>query len=70
MSCGNIGKQMPQKNEEDPLEKLIKKMTKETILNAEMDCQTALNSKKQGLTDNEVDYIDESFGLQNLLRKD
>jgi len=61
---------MPQKNKEDPLEKLIKKMTKETILNAEMDCQTALNSKKQGLTDNEVDYIDESFGLQNLLRKD
>ena len=61
---------MPQKNEEDPLEKLIKKMTKETILNAEMDCQTALNSKKQGLTDNEVDYIDESFGLQTLLRKD
>ena len=58
---------MPQKNKEDPLEKLIKKMTKETILNAEMDCQTALNSKKQGLTDNEVDYIDESFGLQNLL---
>ena len=70
MSCGNIGKQKPQKNEEDPLEKLIKKMTKETILNAEMDCQTALNSKKQGLTDNEVDYIDESFGLHNLLRKD
>jgi hypothetical protein len=61
---------MSQKNKEDPLEKLIKKMTKETILNAEMDCQTALNSKKQGLTDNEVDYIDESFGLQNLLRKD
>ena len=61
---------MPQKNKEDPLEKLIKKMTKETILNAEMDCQTALNSKKQGLTDNEVDYIDESFGLQTLLRKD
>ena len=61
---------MPQKNKEDPLEKLIKKMTKETILNAEMDCQTALNSKKQGLTDNEVDYIDESFGLHNLLRKD
>jgi hypothetical protein len=61
---------MPQKNKEDPLEKLIKKMTKETILNAEMDCQTVLNSKKQGLTDNEVDYIDESFGLQNLLRKD
>ena len=59
---------MPQKNKEDPLEKLIKKMTKENILNAEMDCQTALNSKKQGLTDNEVDYIDESFGLQNLLR--
>ena len=58
------------KNKEDPLEKLIKKMTKETILNAEMDCQTALNSKKQGLTDNEVDYIDESFGLHNLLRKD
>ena len=70
MYCGNIGKQMPQKNEEDSLEKLIKKMTKETILNAEMDCQTALNSKKQGLTDNEVDYIDESFGLHNLLRKD
>ena len=61
---------MSQKNKEDPLEKLIKKMTKETILNAEMDCQTALNSKKQGLTDNEVDYIDESFGLQTLLRKD
>ena len=61
---------MPQKNKEDPLEKLIKKMTKETILNAEMECQTALNSKKQGLTDNEVDYIDESFGLQTLLRKD
>ena len=61
---------MSQKNKEDPLEKLIKKMTKETILNAEMDCQTVLNSKKQGLTDNEVDYIDESFGLQNLLRKD
>ena len=35
-----------------------------------MDCQTVLNSKKQGLTDNEVDYIDESFGLHNLLRKD
>ena len=61
---------MPQKNKEDPLEKLIKKMTKVTILNAEMDCQTVLNSKKQGLTDNEVDYIDESFGLHNLLRKD
>ena len=61
---------MSQKNKEDPLEKLIKKMTKETILNAEMDCQTVLNSKKQGLTDNEVDYIDESFGLQTLLRKD
>ena len=54
---------MPQKNKEDPLEKLIKKMTKETILNAEMDCQTTPNSKEQGLTDNEVDYIDESFGL-------
>ena len=54
---------MPQKNEEDSLEKLIKKMTKETILNAEMDCQTTPNSKEQGLTDNEVDYIDESFGL-------
>ena len=54
---------MPQKNKEDPLEKLIKKMTKETISNAEMGCQTKLNSKKLGLTDNEVDYIDESFGL-------
>ena len=61
---------MSQKNKEDPLEKLIKKMTKETISNAEMGCQTKLNSKKLGLTDNEVDYIDESFGLQNLLRKD
>ena len=60
---------MPQKNKEDPLEKLIKKMTKETILNAEMDYQTTLNSKKQGLTDNEVNYVDESFGLHNFIKE-